>query len=123
MTPELPLAPIRLPWAAIRAILLTSLAWESLMSSTADCRVSSMLVPVSPSGTGKTLSRLISSWWALSQARLPSSARFKSWPSTARGAFGLSRPVIFVDPLHEDVDLRHRHPHRPLHLEAHRTLQ
>src|ERR1700736_2787266 len=82
-----------------------------------------MLVPVSPSGTGKTLSRLISSWCALSHARLPSSACFKSWPSTARGGAGLSRPVIFVDPLHEDVDLRNRHPHRPLHLEAHRPLQ
>src|SRR5256885_4711789 len=41
-----------------------------------------MLVPVSPSGTGKTLRRLTSSWLAESHVRLPSNARLKSGPST-----------------------------------------
>src|SRR5207253_3157414 len=48
---------------------------------------------------------------------------FKSWPSTVRRWSGLCRSVIFVYPLHEDVHLRDRYPHRPLYLEAHRSLQ
>jgi len=47
-------------------------------------------VPVSPSGTGNTLRRLISSWCALSQLRLPSSACFRSWPSTFWGPLPLA---------------------------------
>ncbi len=82
ITPELPRAPIRLPWEASLAILLTSAALDSLTSSTALWSVSSMLVPVSPSGTGKTLSRLTSSWFEESQLRLPRSARLKIGPST-----------------------------------------
>ena len=46
-----------------------------------------MLVPVSPSGTGKTLSLFTSSWFAPSQLRLPSRARLKRGPST---------PIAFV---------------------------
>ena len=59
--PELPRAPISEPWAT---------AWQtSAMSSavpsswTTDSRVRVMFVPVSPSGTGYTLSRFSSSWW------------------------------------------------------------
>ena len=87
ITPELPRAPMRLPCEASLAILLTSAAFDSFTSSTADCRVSSMFVPVSPSGTGKTLSRFTSSWLVPSQLRLPSSARLNSGPST---------PIAFV---------------------------
>src|SRR5579859_3175680 len=122
MTPELPRAPIRLPWAARAAILLTSEAAEPLTSSTADSRVSSMLVPVSPSGTGKTLRRLTSSWLAESQARLPSSACLKRGPSTATGS-GLPFGAIFVYPLHEHVDLGHGHSHPAFDLESNRRLE
>src|SRR5215471_2711473 len=123
ITPELPRAPIRLSWAAIRAILLTSLACESRTCSTADCSVSSMLVPVSPSGTGNTLSRLTSSWCAPSHARLPSNACFRSWPFTLPPPVLSALVVIPVDPLHEDVHLRDRDPGRTLDLEADSTLQ
>src|SRR3979490_3210616 len=108
MTPELPRAPIRLPWAARAAILLISFASDSRMSSTADWRVKSMLVPVSPSGTGKTVSRLTSSWLAVSQLRLPSRARLKSRPSTSSGlsaGFGSGAGRVFMHPLHEYVHL------------------
>src|SRR5215471_9630748 len=123
MTPELPRAPIRLPWAATRAILPTSPAWDSRMSSTADCSVRSMFVPVSPSGTGKTFRRLISSWCAFSHARLPNSACFRSWPSTLPAPAPLDLAVIPVSPLHEDVHLGHSHSRRSLHLEPDRALQ
>src|SRR5207302_1336261 len=48
MTPEFPRAPISAPWAARRATLERSASSRSRMSPIADCRVSSMLVPVSP---------------------------------------------------------------------------
>src|ERR671935_384238 len=119
MTPELPRAPIRLPWAAMRAILLTSVALESLMSSTADCSVSSMLVPVSPSGTGNTFRRLTSSWLAASQVSDPSSACLKSCPSTLLGVAGSVEEAIFVHPLHVHVHLGHGNADRALDLESH----
>src|SRR6266581_4399416 len=110
ITPELPRAPMRLPCEASRAILLTSVAFDSLMSSTADCNVSSMLVPVSPSGTGNTLSRLTSSWLAASQFRLPSRACLKSGPSTLDGRFAPPNLTpFFPDALDVDVDLHDRH--------------
>ena len=62
MTPELPRAPMREPW--VMALAISSMvasagrAWTSL---TTVPRVSDMFVPVSPSGTGKTLSLLTSS--------------------------------------------------------------
>src|SRR5919197_6767747 len=122
MTPELPRAPIRLPWAAMRAILLTSVALESLMSSTADCSVSSMLVPLSPSGTGNTFSRLTSSWLAASQLRDPSSACLKSCPSTLRGVVSVE-DAIFVHPLHVYVHLGHGNADGALDLELDRLLE
>src|SRR5215813_9543947 len=123
ITPELPRAPIRLSWAAIRAILLTSVACESRTCSTADCKVSNMFVPVSPSGTGNTLRRLTSSWCAPSHARLPSNACFRSWPFTLPPPPVSELAVIPVDPLHEDVHLHHRNPGGSLDLEADRTFQ
>ena len=62
MTPELPRAPMSEPW--VIALAMSSMeasagsAWTSL---TTVLSVSDMFVPVSPSGTGKTLSLLISS--------------------------------------------------------------
>src|SRR5437879_3364813 len=141
ITPELPRAPIRLPCEANLAILLTSAAFDSLMSSTADCSVSNMLVPVSPSGTGNTLRRLTSSWLADSQVRLPSRACLNRGPSTPaglreaivephelRGCAASSRgPLhsapLFLDALDVHVDLHNRDVHRPLDLELDRLLK
>jgi hypothetical protein len=64
------------------------------MSSIEDCRVRSMLVPVSPSGTGKTFSRLTSSWLAESQLRLPKRECFSSRPSTVVGGGGGADPGL-----------------------------
>src|SRR6185312_6473088 len=128
--PELPRAPIRLPWEASRAILLTSVACESLMSSTADWRVSSMLVPVSPSGTGNTLRRLSSSWFAASHPTLPSSACLNWVPSTVDRRFVARairrrRPLgaLFPDALDVDVDLCDGNVDRPLDGELDRLLE
>src|SRR5437588_3299927 len=114
---------MRLPCAAMCATFPTSLAGESRTSSTADWRVSSMLVPVSPSGTGKTLSRLTSSWLDASQFRLPSSACLRSWPSTFPERAGSARAAIFLHPLHEHVHAHHRHSGGALDLELHCRLQ
>ncbi len=50
MTPEFPLAPISEPWAM--ALHTAARSSSSPSSDTTDSRVSAMLVPVSPSGTG-----------------------------------------------------------------------
>ena len=74
MTPELPRAPMREPW--VIALAMSSMeasagrAWTSL---TTVPRVRDMLVPVSPSGTGKTLSLLMSS--ALSATTLAAAGK------------------------------------------------
>src|SRR5207244_12374378 len=83
-----------------------------------------MLVPVSPSGTGKTLRRLTSSWLAASQFRLPSRARLKSGPSTLDG--GLAPPSLtpfFPDALDVDIDLHHRHVDGSFHGKLHSLLE
>jgi hypothetical protein len=62
MTPELPRAPMSEPW--VMAFAMSSIeapAGSASTSFTTVPNVSDMLVPVSPSGTGKTLSLLISS--------------------------------------------------------------
>src|SRR5436309_5303789 len=124
ITPELPRAPIRLPWDASLAILLTSVAFDSLTSSTADCRVSSMLVPVSPSGTGKTLRRFTSSWLPASHVRLPSSARLKTWPSTPLTLTAIRvSGTLFANALNVDVDLDDGHVDGSLDLELDGLLQ
>src|SRR4029077_17177680 len=126
MTPELPRAPMRLPCDASLAILLTSAAFDSFTSSTADCSVSSMLVPVSPSGTGNTLRRFTSSWFAESQLRLPSSARLKSGPSTPVVFATATNSVsfaLFANALNVDVHLDHGDVDGPLDLELHGLLE
>ena len=55
------------PWAIARHTEAMSSAPFTLL--TTDSSVSAMLVPVSPSGTGYTFSRLIASWWARSASR------------------------------------------------------
>ncbi len=52
MTPELPRAPMREPWAMARQVASRSGASRPDSSSVTDSRVRAMLVPVSPSGTG-----------------------------------------------------------------------
>src|ERR1700730_4384465 len=135
ITPEFPRAPIRLPCDASFAILLTSAAFDSFMSSTADWRVRSMFVPVSPSGTGNTFSRFTSSWFADSQLRLPSKACLKTGPSTPTGlreampephelrgpaqrhAASSRGPLhsapFFLDALNVHIDLHYGHVHPP----------
>ena len=75
MTPELPRAPISDPWRMAwhtsfhGAPASRGIAAGSSSSPTTDSRVRAMLVPVSPSGTGYTLSALSSSWWERSASR------------------------------------------------------
>ena len=65
MTPELPRAPMSDPWL-IAVQTSARLSPAASTSSHTDPSVSDMLVPVSPSGTGYTLSRLIGSRCAAS---------------------------------------------------------
>ena len=58
MTPLLPRAPIRLPWLMALHVGSSSGSASSSSATTASS-VRAMLVPVSPSGTGYTFSRLI----------------------------------------------------------------
>ena len=72
ITPEFPRAPMRDPWAMALQVVAMSGSPASVSpasSAVTDSRVSAMLVPVSPSGTGKTLSRLMTCWWARSTSR------------------------------------------------------
>ncbi len=65
ITPELPRAPMSEPWLmALHTEVRSSPVASS--DSTTDTSVSDMLVPVSPSGTGYTLRRLIGSRCAAS---------------------------------------------------------
>ena len=65
MTPELPRAPMSAPKLAAWATRSASASAPARSASSRAARtVASMLVPVSPSGTGKTLSELISSTFA-----------------------------------------------------------
>ena len=60
MTPELPRAPMSEPW--LIALHVAAMSPPAVaISATTDSRVSAMLVPVSPSGTGYTLRRLMAS--------------------------------------------------------------
>src|SRR3979411_896157 len=87
------------------------------MSSIADCNVSSMLVPVSPSGTGKTLSASTSARLTVSQASEPSRASLNKRPSHSRmgmvaapvrpGMSAAATPAD-VDTLDVDVDFHDR---------------
>src|SRR5260370_718457 len=141
ITPEFPRAPIRLPCEASLAILLTSAVFDCLMSSIADWSVRSMLITVSPSGSGNTLRRFTSSWLVANQLRLPSKACLNRGPSTPaglrdamtephelRGFAASSRgPLhsapLFLDALNVHVDLHDGHAHRPFDFEFDRFLQ
>ena len=59
ITPELPLAPLKAPLDIASVIRLILLELHNFNSLTADCIVRDMLVPVSPSGTGKTFNASI----------------------------------------------------------------
>ncbi len=61
MTPELPLAPLKTAEATVSAQSLTDSKFLSLSATQAAVIVRPMLVPVSPSGTGKTLRSFITS--------------------------------------------------------------
>ena len=61
ITPEFPRAPMREPWEMAEQTAFRSFGSIPSSSSRTDPIVNVMLVPVSPSGTGYTLSRLIHS--------------------------------------------------------------
>src|SRR5207249_7842664 len=118
ITPELRRATIRAPWEARLAMVDRSGSSSPRMSSTADCKVNSMFVPVSPSGTGNTLSASTSSRLIVSQASEPSRASLNSRPShSVMGMVGAPVRVVVsvaaaaattdVDALDVDVDLDH----------------
>ncbi len=68
ITPLLPRAPISDPW--LMASHVGSSAWSAFSSSvTTASRVRDMFVPVSPSGTGYTLSKLIPAAWRFMVSR------------------------------------------------------
>src|SRR5712664_1788213 len=102
------------------------------MSSIADCKVRSMLVPVSPSGTGKTLSASTSSRLTASQASEPRSASLKRRPSHSRIGM-VAAPVRLwisaaaapadMDSLDVDVDFHHREAEGALDGVAHRVAE
>ena len=76
ITPEFPRAPINAPLATMPAILPKCFSPESLTSLYAEVRVSSMFVPVSPSGTGNTLREFTICWFVRSQVTPASTNRF-----------------------------------------------
>src|ERR1700732_1085081 len=123
ITPEFPRAPMSAPCAARVAIRERSASSTSRMSSTADCKVRSMLVPVSPAGTGKTLRASTSSRLTVSQAREPSRASLNRRPShsvmgivAAPVRLGISAAATpaDVDTLDVDVDFHDREAQGPL---------
>ena len=62
ITPEFPLAPLREPWETALEKLSISGSSIWLKAAAADMIVRVIFVPVSPSGTGNTLSSLINSF-------------------------------------------------------------
>src|SRR5262249_12347564 len=87
MTPELPRAPISAPNAAAAAIrAAVALGPAASASARAARTVATMFEPVSPSGTGKTLSALTSSTAASRPAAAARKAPRRPSPSQARRA-------------------------------------
>ncbi len=82
ITPEFPRAPISAPCAAAFATSPTLWVRSSVTSRQADFIVSSIFVPVSPSGTGNTLSAFTISWWRSSQVWPAHSSSRNRGPST-----------------------------------------
>ena len=88
MTPELPRAPMRAPKLIAVATRSADCSATPSASARAARTVASMLLPVSPSGTGKTFRALTSSTWS---ARLSTAARkaaSRPAPSPARRVIG-----------------------------------
>jgi len=84
MTPLLPRAPMRLPWLMASQVD-SRFAGAPSSSATTASRVRAMLVPVSPSGTGYTLSRLIPGACALMVSRkVMTVSRSASWLKRSR---------------------------------------
>ena len=83
ITPLLPRAPISEPWLMASHVGASSAGAPSSSATTASS-VRAMLVPVSPSGTGYTLSRLMPAWWAR---------------TTSRNVVTVSRRACDVEPL------------------------
>ena len=81
MTPELPRAPLSAPLAAMESILDASCSSFAAISCTVDFIVRDMFVPVSPSGTGKTLSESIHSRFCSSRFAPEMIISLKSAPS------------------------------------------
>ncbi len=61
MTPELPRAPMSDPWMTAWQVAPRSGDSRAAISLVTESMVRAMLVPVSPSGTGYTLRRLMNS--------------------------------------------------------------
>src|SRR5690606_19226086 len=101
--PELPRAPSTAPRAAVRAVATSGASPSARRASATDRRVRLKLVPVSPSGTGNTLIRLISSRPAATQSAAARSDRARRGPSTYRIA-----TVILARLLRHDVDFDFR---------------
>src|SRR5215207_4341226 len=80
--PELPRAPSTAARAMVRAVSGSGASPSARRASATARRVRLKLVPVSPSGTGKTLIRLISSRPAATQSAAAKSERASRGPST-----------------------------------------
>src|SRR2546429_9059986 len=132
ITPEFPRAPMSAPCDARRALRERSASSTSRMSSTAACKVRSMVVPVSPSGTGKTLRESPSSRLTVSKATEPSRASLNRRPShsvmgmvAAPVRLGMSAAAApaDVDTLDVDVDFHDREAEGPLDRIPHRVRE
>ncbi len=81
ITPELPLAPLSEPDEMALETAFMSQAPVFFISSTAEKMVMHILIPVSPSGTGKTLRELIHSFFASRLAAPAQNIRASSFES------------------------------------------
>ena len=89
ITPEFPRAPISAPCAMLCAIWPAFAESFFATSWQAACMVSDMFVPVSPSGTGKTLRELTVCWLVLSHVSPAKTSFLRSFPSMqGAGAMG-----------------------------------
>src|SRR5579863_5963227 len=96
MTPELPRAPSSAPCESFAAMMPAEVSSLASIARIAACMVADILEPVSPSGTGKTLSALMASRCSASHAAPLSMAFFKSCPSKTlmrRGRRGCNEVV------------------------------
>src|SRR5450759_620038 len=105
MTPELPRAPMSDPWVTAWQTSPSGASSPSLaISTTTASIVSDMLVPVSPSGTGNTLSLLTSSLRSLSAE---AAASIRTWNDGPLRSLMHALPfgsLADFDALHVDLD-------------------